>query len=605
MVLLRNEVPLEDQWDLTPLFVSEKEWQNALDALMQAQQPPAWPQLKVLQGHLHEGAQQIKRTLDAMFATRRALEKLYVYAHLRRDVNSADDVWMGNHQKMSHLLQDFGVATSWFDPELLALPESELQAILKDPVLSEYAFYLSKIVRMKPHTLSKELETLLADSEKALKTAHRAFSAFNDSDITFPNVCDSQGKSHELTHGSFALFLHHPDRTLRRNAFCEYSSVYGRHAHTLCELLAGNVQRDAYVARARGYSSCLEAALDPFNIDVAVYHSLIDTVRQHIGSLHAYTQLCKDVLGYETLHPYDLYVPLVKEHEVKIPYDTGRQMVVESMQPLGDEYQKILKQGMYTGRWVDRYENRYKRPGAYSSGCYDSPPYILMNYKQMLRDVSTLAHEAGHSMHSYLSEHTQRYHDADYPIFVAEVASTFNEELLADLFMQRASSDAEKAFLIHEQIEKLRRTLFRQTLFAEFELFTHTCVEQQQPLTPKLMQEKYMQLLQEYYGPAVSWNEEIAHEWSRIPHFYRSFYVYQYATGISAAVSLANQVRSGDPQAKERYLNFLKSGGSRYPLDLLEKAGVNMRSPEPVKQALEQFAKLTEQLRGLLKNSSS
>lgn len=601
MVLLRSEVPLEDQWDLIPLFATEQDWQQALGSMMTEEEPPAWPRIKRLQGRLHEGAEQIKRTLEQILATRRTLEKLYVYAHLRRDENSSNDVWMGNHQKMSHMLQDFGVATSWFDPELLALPESQLQAILKDPELAAYQFYLSKIIRMKPHTLSKELETLLADSSKALKTAHRAFSAFNDSDVSFPSVCDSEGKQYELTHGSFALYLHHPDRALRRNAFCEYSSTYGRYAHTLCELLAGNAQRNSYVARARGYSSCLEAALDPHNIDVSVYHSLIDTVRKHLKYLHNYTELCRDVLGYDTMHPYDLYVSLVKEHEVVIPYDTGRQMVVESVKPLGDEYQEILRQGLYEARWVDRYENRYKRSGGYSSGCYDSPPYILMNYKQMLRDVSTLAHEAGHSMHSYLSEHTQNYHDADYPIFVAEVASTFNEELLADLLMQRATSDAERAFLIHEQIEKIRRTLFRQTLFAEFELFIHTCAEKQQPLTPQVIQGQYMKLLKEYYGPVVTWDAEIAHEWSRIPHFYLNFYVYQYATGISAAVALANQVRSGDLEARKRYLDFLKSGGSRYPLDLLKKAGVDMRSPEPVKQTLEHFAALTEKLRGLLK----
>ena len=621
MIPSRNQVPIEDQWDLKPFFATESDWNQALENLMEEQEPmKKWPKLLALQGRLHEGAKQVKETLETITSTRRTLEKLYVYAHLRRDENSADDVWMGHHKALSNLFQDFGVAVSWFDPELLTLPESTLDELVQDPGLAEYKVYLQKIIRMKPYTLSEDLESLLAQSDKALKTARRAFSAFNDSDLTFPAICDSHGKQHELTHGSYSLYMQHPDRVLRENAFKNYLSTYGRYAHTLCELLVGNAERNSYIARARGYANSLEAALYPHNIDVAVYHTLIETVRQHLGSLHAYMELRRVVLKLDTLHPYDFHVSLVKDIEKKIPYEKGRDLVVESVSRLGPDYQAILKEGLKQGRWVDRYENRYKRSGAYSSGCYDSAPYILMNYKQLARDVSTLAHEAGHSMHSYLSHHTQRYQDADYPIFVAEVASTFNEELLADLMMQRAENDAERIFFLHEQIEKVRGTLFRQTLFAEFELFIHTSVEQHQPLTPQRIQAYYLQLVREYYGPAVTWDEEIVHEWSRIPHFYHSFYVYQYATGISAAIALANAVRAeetkpqaqaqGQPQAqaqvqgqgaRDRYLEFLKSGGSRYPLDLLERAGVNMRSPEPVKNALLQFDNLVQKLRVLLK----
>lgn len=603
MTRLRSEVPLDDQWDVTSFFAGEQDWNKALAVFMQEQNPPAWPKLAALQGTLHEGNSQVKKSLEEIFKARRALEKLYVYAHLRRDVNTADDVWVGHFKRMGDLFQDFGAAVSWFDPELLELPEESIKALLEDKALSEYRFYLQKIVRMRPHTLPKEQELLIAESDKALRTARRAFSAFNDSDVSFPTICDAEGKQHELTHGSYMIYLHHPDRVLRRNAFLGYSGTYGHYAHTLTELLAGNAQRNAYLSHARGYSSCLEAALDVHNIDVAVYHSLIDTVRKNISSLHAYMQLVKEVLGLESLHPYDLYVSFVKEYDVKVPYDLGQQLVVESVSPLGPEYQNVLKKGLYEERWVDRYENRCKRPGAYSSGCYDSHPFILMNYKQMIQDVSTLAHEAGHSMHSYFSTKHQTYHDSDYPIFVAEVASTFNEELLSDLLMKRASSDAEKAYLIHDQIEKIRRTFFRQTLFAEFELFMHTCVEQQQPITPKLLQEHYMQLLRDYYGPAVTWDDESAFEAFRIPHFYSSFYVYQYATGLSAAITLASHVRDQVPGAKERYLKFLQSGGSRYPIDLLAEAGVDMRTPEPVEQTITRFNQLVEQLRGLLRRA--
>lgn len=607
----RNEVALEDQWDLSSLFLTEGDWHEALARLMEEDQPSTWPKLLALQGTLHKGPAQVKKALETILATCRKLENLYVYSHLRRDENSADDLWMGHHKRLSNMFQDYAVAVSWFDPELLALSDSELKKILDDHELAGYQIYLKKIIRMKPHTLSKELENLIAQSDKALKTAKRAFSAFNDSDLTFPPVCDSEGKEHELTQGSYSLYMHHPDRVLRRNAFKSCLGTYGKYAHTLCELLTGNAERNVYLAKARGYSSSLEAALDGHNIDVAVYHTLIETVKKHLGSLHAYMELRREVLGFETLHPYDFHVSLVKEYEKKIPYDEGRDLVSESVSILGTEYQKTLTEGLNNARWVDRYENRFKRSGAYSSGSYDSAPYILMNYKQLARDVSTLAHEAGHSMHSYLSRKTQNYHDADYPIFVAEVASTFNEELLADLMMERAQSDAERIFLLHEQIEKIRGTLFRQTLFAEFELYVHECVEKQQPLTPQTIQAHYVKLVKEYYGSAVTWDEEIMHEWSRIPHFYSSFYVYQYATGISAAIALANLVREEaktgaekTKEARERYLAFLSSGGSKYPLDLLATAGVDMRSSEAVEYALNKFAGLVQKLRSLLKAKS-
>lgn len=600
MIPLRNQVPLEDQWDLTSLFSTDADWQQALTAFLEENMPPTWPKIAALQGTLNQGPAQVKKALETTLSIRRQLESLYVYAHLKRDVNTADDTWSGNHKRIMMLFQDFGVATSWFDPELLGLSEKQLKEIVEDSSLSIYQVYLQKIIRMKPHTLPKEQERLIAQSDKALATARRAFSAFNDSDLTFPPIVDSEGKEHELTLGSYSLYIYHPDRTLRKNAFKSCLGTYGKYKHLLCELLTGNAERNVYVSRARGYKSSLEAALDVNNIDVAVYHSLISTVREHLDGLHDYMQLRKEVLGIDTLHPYDFNVSLVKDYETKIPYDEGRDLVVESVAPLGAEYQNALKEGLNSARWVDRYENRYKRSGAYSSGSYDSVPFILMNYKGLIRDVSTLAHEAGHSMHSYFSTRTQNYHDYDYPIFVAEVASTFNEQLLADLMIERAKSDEEKIFLLNQQVEEIRGTLFRQTLFAEFELFIHTALEQQQPLTSQVIQAHYVQLLKEYYGPAVTWDDEIAYEEFRIPHFYSSFYVYQYATGLSAAIALAHKIRQNEPGAKERYLEFLKSGCSRYPLDLLERAGIDMRSKEPVTQAMLLFKELVAKLRALL-----
>ena len=483
--------------------------------------------------------------------------------------------------------------TSWIEPAILTLSPEYLKA----KELESFHVYLEKIVRLKPHTLEAPMEELLAVTGKALETAYRSFSAFNNADLKFPKIANEKGQLQELTHGSYSVYLRGKDRTLRENAFKTMHQSFLSYENTLCELINGQVQAHLAGMRARGYSSCLEAALFPHQIDTKVYHALIEAVRSRLGSLHDYLALRKKVMGLDELHLYDLNVPLVSEVDLSMPYSSAEDLVIASVAPLGKQYQADLEKGLKQGRWVDRYENVAKRSGAYSSGCYDSMPYILMNYHSTFSDVKTLAHEAGHSMHSLMSNRHQPYHYAQYPIFVAEVASTFNEELLLRYLATQTSDQAKRCYLINQEIEGLRNTLFRQTMFAEFELAIHEWAEQGIPLTPALLKQTYRKLNQDYFGKEVVLDNEIEGEWARIPHFYYNFYVYQYATGISAAHALFQQVVKEGKGAQERYLKFLSSGSSRYPIDLLADAGVDMRQKKTVELAIDHFDALVEELR--------
>jgi oligoendopeptidase F len=530
------------------------------------------------------------------FACDRALSKLYTYAHLRHDEELSLEEAKKAHVRVMSISYAFRQETAWVEPEILALSEKVLKELLGANVLKPYQFYLEKIVRLKPHTLSTEMEELLALSGKALETSQRAFSSFNNADLKFPSIEDGEGNQKELTLGKYLLYLQGHDRKLREGAFKTLHRGFLNYENTLCELINGQIQTHLFSAKARRYSSCLQAALFPNQIDPQVYFSLIEAVRQGLPSLHRYLEVRKRALGYDSLHYYDLHVPLVKEVEIQMPYEEGALLAIEAAEPLGEEYQKILRKGLTVERWVDRYENVRKRSGAYSSGCYDSMPYILMNYHNTFSDVMTLCHEAGHSMHSYMSCRHQPYQYSSYPIFLAEVASTFQEELLLRRLLAKARSKEEKIYLINKKIDDLRGTLFRQTQFAEFELRLHTWAEEGIPLTPALLKEEYQKLHREYYGSALAPDDLVCIEWARVPHFYYNFYVYQYATGISAAHALVEKVLHEGAEAKERYLHFLSSGSSEYPLDILSKAGVDMRKPEVVQSLVRQFDCLVREL---------
>lgn len=589
----------EHRWDLTALFDSFEQWQTEYAVCKQQSEQNSWQHLQKYRGRL-ASPQQLAELLKSYFETSRALERLYTYAHLRNDEDIAAEEPKKAYQILLNDLHDFYRSMAWMEPELLALSDEECQKLLLSPLLSEYRFYLEKIFHLRPHTLSIEGEELLARANKALQAPSKGYSALHNADFKFGQVKDGEGKSHTLTHGSYGLMLRSPDRFLRKAAFEAMHSQYRAYENTIAELLQGAVQSHVFNAQARHYKSALQAALYPNNIDVEVYHNLIKAVHDHLPVLHEYMKLRKEVLQVDQLQPYDLYLPLVADVDIRMNYDEARQIVIDSVKPLGDEYGDFLRKGLHEERWVDRFENKNKRSGAYSSGCYQSPPYILMNYKNLLRDVSTLAHEAGHSMHSLLSNITQLYHDSRYPIFLAEIASTFNEQLLMEQLLERYTSKQQQAFLLTEKIEEMRTTIFRQTLFAEFELFIHESVEQNIPLTPALMRDKYMELNRLYYGQELIVDELLGTEWARIPHFYYNFYVYQYATGLSAAIACYRSVREGGKEELDRYLQLLRSGGSDYPLNLLEKAGIDMRSGKPVASALESFGSLLRDLRALL-----
>ena len=598
MVVPRDEVPIKDRWNVEALYGNPEQWKEELKVAKGGETAPKWPELVKYKGQLHDPKAAAK-LFDTYLSLQRRLEKLHTYAHLRHDEDLGNDHFKGDFGLISTLIHEFSLETSWIEPEFLSLKEEQFQKLLADSTLGPYRFHLEKMGRLRPHTLSEEKEELMALSGKSLDTAYRAFGALNNADLVFKAAIDSQGKEFPLTTGSYLSYLREKDRVLRKTAFENLHRGYEAYANTLCELIQGQVQSHLFVARARKFGSCLEAALFPNQIDKAVYENLIASVRGRLPLMHQYVALRKKAMKLDEIHAYDLYVPLVEEVETKMGYDEARDAVIASVAPLGEKYQSLLKKGLQEERWVDVYENTRKRSGAYSSGCYDSMPYILMNYHGTLNDVLTLAHEAGHSMHSLLSRLHQPYIYSQYSIFVAEVASTFNEQLLLRHLKKEAKSEKEKAFLINYQIEGIRATIHRQAMFAEFELQLHKWAEEGVPLTPGLLKKYYGQLNRDYYGPDLVIDPELEIEWARIPHFYYNFYVYQYATGLSAAISLFDQSMKSD-LAKNQYLQFLSSGASKFPIDLLKGAGVDMRKPDVVNSALDHFEKLLEELKRVL-----
>ncbi len=599
MTIIREQVPFQDKWNVEGLYQTFEDWQSEFESSFPAGKTPRWPEMEEYRERLADPAS-LKSCLDFIMNASRHLEKLYTYAHLRHDEDITNDTYKTAYQKIMSVAHEFAQETAWFEPVLLSLPKETLDNLLLAPLLTPYHFHLEKILRGKEHTLSADNEQLLALSGKALQTARKAFSALNDADFAFGTVQDSEGKVLELTHANYGLYVRSQDRHLRENAFKSYHGHYKKYENTLAELLSGQVETHVFNAKARKYTSSLQAALFPKNIDEEVYHALVTAVNENLGPLHKYMALRKKVLDLNELHLFDLSVPLIKDFDLSLTFDEALEAVISSAAPLGDFYHQALSKGLTQERWVDRYENKNKRSGAYSSGCYDSMPYILMNYKDKLRDAFTLAHEAGHSMHSLLSHQNQPFQYGDYPIFLAEVASTFNEALLTRYLLENARSREQKIFLINQQIEDIRATLFRQTMFAEFEWKIHTLAERQTPLTPALLSEEFYKLNTTYFGQQVFIDPEIGIEWARIPHFYYNFYVYQYATGISAALALSERVVNGGAKERDQYLSFLKGGSSRYPIELLKMAGVDMTTPAPVKAAIKKFETLVDELDDLL-----
>lgn len=595
MLRERIEVPKEQQWNVGALYSSLTDWKKDFDATKGNETAPRWPKLKSFENQLSK-PEPLAHFLDAYLNLDRRLSKLYTYAHLRQDEDLGNDEAKQNLGLITSLMHDFRLEYSWVEPELLSMSEKDFQRLIQNPLLKSYRFYMEKLGRMRPYVLSREQESLLALSGKALETPYKTFGALNNADLTFESAETSNQEKRELTAGTYLVYMRDPDRELRKSAFVNLHHGYEAHANMMCELIQGQVQTHLFNARARKFKDCREAALFPNSIDAAVYDNLIAVIHDNLGSLHEYMRLRKERLGLDELHPYDLYVPIVDEIQTETSYPDACQQVVDSVAPLGNDYRQALQKGLMEQGWVDPYENQRKRSGAYSNGCYDSVPYILLNYHGTLNDVLTLAHEAGHSMQSYLSRKNQPYVYAEYPIFVAEVASTFNEQLLLKALKDKAKTARDKAYLINYEIEQIRTTIFRQALFAEFELFIHRKAEQGVTLTPTLLKEAYIELNRTYYGPELVLDSGLEYEWARIPHFYYDFYVYQYATGLSAALALFEKATKSTAD-RDRYVQFLSSGGSRYPLDLLRLAGVDLQSPAPIQAAMKRFANLIEELK--------
>ena len=591
----RHDIPDADKWDLSHLFVGVDKWSEDF-AWIEA----TYPRLMTWKGRVGASAATLAEVCEFEKALDLKIERVYHFASLQLAEDSSNPDYLSRIGQLQNLLTKIGEASSFIVPEIQAISDENFAQFLEDPALAEWRVNLHKIRRMKPHVLSEKEERLLALGSAALDGYDDAFSQLSDVDMKFGVLVDDKGQERPLTQSSYSSFLVKRDHDLRKRAFHQFYAEFQDHQFTLASVLSYSVKADVFRARARNYPSALEASLFRDDIPVAVYDALIESVRKNVAPLFRYYELRRRVLGLSELHVYDTYVPLVSEIETDISFDDAITDVLASLAPLGEEYVETLGAGL-RGRWCDRYETKGKRSGAFSSGSYGAPPYILMNYKRdVFADVFTLAHEAGHSMHTWFSQANQLYQDADYPIFLAEVASTFNEELLTHYLLERTTDRKMRAYIINRQIDDIRGTLFRQTMFAEFEKIIHVLEESGAALTLDVFKTEYRKLLEAYFGPGVVLDPQLELECLRIPHFYNAFYVYKYATGISAAMALAERVLSGTPGAVEAYLGFLKSGGSKFPLETLETAGVDMRAPGPVESTLRVFDRRLTELEALL-----
>ena len=594
-ILTRAEIPEADKWDLSHLFTDTNKWSEDF-AWIQT----TFSRLTTWKGRIGESAEALAELLDFEKRLDLKIERVYHFASLQLAEESSNPDYLARMGQLQNLLTLIGEVASFIVPEIQAIDDETFARFLADPALKEWRIRLHKIRRLKPHVLSEKEERLLALGSSALDGYDDTFSQLTDVDMKFGILRDDKGEERPLTQSSYSSFLVKRDHALRKRAFHQFYDEFADHQFTLAATLSYSMKADVFRARARNYSSALEASLFQDDIPVAVYDGLIAAVRANFQPLHRYYELRRRVLGLDRLHAYDTYVPLVAEIETNVSFDEAIEKVLASLAPLGSEYVTSLGEGL-RGRWCDRYESKGKRSGAFSSGSYGAPPYILMNYKRdVFSDVYTLAHEAGHSMHTWFAQRHQLYQDADYPIFLAEVASTFNEELLTHHLLEQTDDPKMRAYIINRQIDDIRGTLYRQTMFAEFEKVMHAIEERGEALTLDVFKGEYRKLLEGYFGEGVVLDPQLDLECLRIPHFYNAFYVYKYATGVSAAIALAERVLNGTPDAVESYLGFLKSGGSKFPLETLQAAGVDMRTSAPVESTLRLFDRRVSELEAIL-----
>ena len=591
----RSEIAEADTWDLSSLFPNHAAWEEGFKQFEEKIGGFA-----AFRGQLSKDAATLAACLDFDNEVDRLGERVYIYASLHTTQDQANSTYQAMLGRVINVFTRASEAASFIRPEVMAIPDATIQQFLAASELAPHKLTLERMLRYKPHTLGEKEEHLLAMQGEMAGAANRAFRQLLDADMKFGTVTNEKGEEVELGNSTLSSFLLSPSRDVRKTAFHQYYKQFVGHENTLAATLQGSIQKDAYYARARHYDSSLTAALFPDNVPQTVYDNLIAAVHNHLPALYRYYELRRRKMGLDAIHHYDTYVPIITDMQVNRTWDDAVELVINSLQPLGSEYCGVLNEGL-RGRWCDRYPNQGKQSGAFSCGSFDADPYILMNYQEdVFNDVFTLTHEAGHSMHSYYSASHQPFQYYNYTIFVAEVASTFNEELLAHYMLERAGSDTERAYLINRAIDDIRGTIIRQTMFAEFEKLTHEMVEAGEPLTVQAFKDTYRKLLERYFGPEFTLDDELSLECLRIPHFYRAFYVYKYATGMSAAVALSQRVLQGGEQELQDYLGFLKGGCSQDPLDLLRGAGVDMESPESVNTALQHFESLVGELEQLL-----
>ena len=593
---LRDEVPAKDKWDLSSIFKSDDEWEEALKSL-----PAITQKVAAYKGKLGESDKTLLEALKAYEQAQLKMETVYHYASLIHEANEDDSAATDKNGRALMAYTQMQSELSFIDPEIQAIDETKLRQWISQPEYADYKVFIEKNLHFKKYILSEKEERILSLQMQTAETPYTAFSVLTNVDInkTFGTV-NVDGEEKPLTETTWSVFLHSQDRKVREEAYKKFYAKFEEHQNSIAALYAGSVNQDIFSVRARGYDSSLHQALYGNKVPLSVYHNLIDCIHKNLDTLHEYYSLRKKVLGVKELRHWDVYVPLVKSVETKTSYEEAVEICRKALAPLGKEYTDRLCDGLLNG-WADRYENVGKRSGAFSSGCYIGNPYILLNYKDdVIRDVFTMAHEGGHSMHSWYSVHNNPFMSYDYTIFEAEVASTFNEELVFNYLLENAKSKEMKAYLLSMRADDILATLHRQTMFAEFELKAHEAVENGTPLTAELLRKIYRDLLELYFGPEMVFESNSDLEGLRIPHFYTAFYVYKYATGISAALALAKRVTEGGEKEREDYFKFLKSGGSRYPIESLRVAGVDMESTEPVQAACDTFKAIVDELKQIL-----
>lgn len=594
-ILTRSQVPEELRWRLEDLYASDAECEKDIEKAKELSK-----KLAAFRGKVGESARSLKECIETALQLGDVVEACYTYAKMRQDEDTAVSKYQDLQGRTAALAVQVKSASAFFEPEVIAIPDGRLKDFFaEEPKLKDYAHFIDDIVRLKEHTLNPAEEKIMALASEVGRGANNVYTMLNNADIKFPKVKDEHGNEIELTKGRYMSFMENKDRGVREGAFNAMYDTYGSLINTIAANLDTEVKKNIFNSKVRNYGSALAASLNRNNIPVSVYENNIAAVRSRTDLLQRYMQLRKRLLGVDELHMWDLYVPMIQDVEMKVTYKEAVEKVKEAVKPLGADYSQALAHGL-DSRWVDVVENKGKRSGAYSWGSRKAHPYVLLNWQDNVNNMFTLAHEMGHAMHSWYTWKTQPVQYADYPIFLAEVASTFNEALLNDYMLKHTTDKREKLYLLNHYLEEFRGTVFRQTMFSEFERQTHQTVEKGGALTAESLSEMYYELNKAYFEPGVSVDRKVSLEWSRIPHFYMNFYVFQYSTGFCAAVALAKRVLAGEEGARERYLEFLSSGSKDYAINLLAKAGVDMNTKQPILDALDVFEGLLDEIEKLV-----